>query len=327
MKLKRSVWVALVLLMVVAATLVYSSAYVVKEWDQVVVTEFGKPVGDPVTEPGLKFKKPFIQTATYFPKRILEWDGEKRDILTSDKETITVNTCARWKIVDPLLFYRSLRSISRGQGVLDEQIGSAAQKVIKAHPLMEVLRNEQRTLEYTTSELEEIEKQKKISIELGRTAVVEKIKEMAAQGLDTQYGIELIDVRIKQINYVSGVIEKIYLRMRSERKRIKDRYESEGKRRKEEIEGEIEREKAKLESEGYRLSKEITGKADADALKIYADAFQRDVEFYSFLKTLEAYEKTFGAQTHLVLSTDSEFYRYLKDYMKVQNDPQDAESR
>lgn len=293
----------------------YNSAFVVIEWEQVVVTQFGKPVGEPITEPGLHFKSPFVQEATYFEKRILEWDGEPRNVLTSDKETIMVNTCARWRIVDALQFYRSLRTISRGQGVLDEQIGSAVQKIIKTHPLMEVLRDGDRELKYTTPELEEIEKKKNIAVQIGRTAVVAKIEKMAAEGLRKQYGMELVDVQIKQLNYVPEVIAKIYLRMKSERKRIKDRYESEGKRRKEEIEGAIEREKAKLESEGYRISKEITGQADADALAIYANAYERDPEFYSFLKTLETYEKTVGETTHLILSTDNELYRYLKDSM------------
>lgn len=310
MKLLSAVIVAVLGLGGIAA---YNSAFVVNEWQQVVVTQFGKPVGEPITDPGLHFKRPFVQEATDFEKRILEWDGEPRNVLTSDKETIMVNTCARWKIVNALQFYKSLRTISRGQGVLDEQIGSAVQKIIKTHPLMEVLRDGQRELKYTTPELEEIEKKKNIRVRIGRTAVVAKIQQMASEGLRDQYGMELVDVQIKQINYVPEVITKIYLRMKSERKRIKDRYESEGKRRKEEIEGAVEREKAKLESEGYRISKEIIGRADAEALAIYANAYQRDPEFYSFLKTLETYEKTVGETTHLILSTDNELYRYLKD--------------
>ena len=298
-----------------AVVLLASSIYVVSEWEQVIVTEFGKPVGDPVTEPGLYFKIPFIQTATSFEKRILEWDGEARDILTSDKETIMVNTMARWKIVEPLKFYQKLKTIDHGQGVLDEKIGSAVQKVIKAHPLMEVLRNVQRELTYTTTELEEIETAKKISISIGRDGVVDKILKMAQAGLSEEFGMELVDVRIKQINYVEEVISKIYHRMRSERRRIKDRYEAEGTKRKEEIEGDVDHEKAKLESEGYRESKEIRGKADAKALRIYAEAYQQDPEFYSFLKTLETYEESLGKDTHLILSTDSEFFRYLKDFM------------
>lgn len=311
----RIVLIACLALVVAVIVIAYNSAYTVPEWSQVVITQFGKPVGDPVTEAGIHFKSPFVQTASYFPKRILEWDGEARDILTSDKETIMVNTCARWRIIDPLLFYVSLRTLDRGQGILDEQIGSAVQKVIKAHPLMEVLRNEQRKMGYTTPELEEIEKEKGVTIAVGRTGVVNKIWEMASEGLIKQYGIDLIDVRIRQINYVPAVIDRIYLRMKSERERIKDRYESEGKRRKEEIEGIIEREKAKLESEGYRLSKEITGQADADAIRIYAEAYQKDAEFYAFIKTLETYENTFGQNTHIVLTTGGEFYRYLKDFV------------
>ncbi len=299
-----------------ALVLLASSIYVVSEWEQVIVTEFGKPVGEPVTEPGLYFKTPFIQTATSFEKRILEWDGDSKEVLTGDKVAIMVNTTARWKIVEPLKFYKALRSIDKGQGVLDEKIGSAVQKVIKSYPLMEALRNTQRELEYTTVELKAIETAKNISISVGRDTIVGKILEMAREGLSEQYGIELVDVQIKQINYVEAVISKIYQRMRSERRRIKDRYEAEGTKRREEIEGGVDRDKAKLESEGYRESKEIRGKADATALRIYAEAYQQDPEFYSFIKTLETYEETLGKDTHLILSTDSEFFRYLKDFMR-----------
>lgn len=311
----------------------FNSAYIVAEWEQVVVTEFGKPV-ESVTSPGLHFKKPFIQKTTYFEKRILEWDGEDLDILTGDKETIRVNTFARWKIVNPLRFYESLRTVDRGQGLLDDRIDDAVQTIIKTHPLMEVLRDTGRELQYTTPELEEIERAKNISISIGRSQVVAKILKRATEGteeaegeqasggagrvlsLEEQYGIKLIDVRIKQINYVPKVIENIFNRMRSERKRIKERYEAEGTSRKEEIEGEVEREKARLESEGEMVAKQIRGRADAEALHIYADAYQRDPEFYSFLKTLETYEKTFGPKMNLILSTDSEFFKYLKEFKR-----------
>ena len=311
----------------------FNSAYIVTEWEQVVITEFGKAV-ESVTSPGLKFKKPFIQKATYFEKRILEWDGEDLDILTGDKETIRVNTFARWKIVNPLRFYESLRTVDRGQGLLDDRIDDAVQTIIKTHPLMEVLRDTGRELQYTTPELEEIERAKNISISIGRSQVVAKILRRATEGteeaeggqasggadrvlsLEEQYGIKLIDVRIKQINYVPKVIENIFNRMRSERKRIKERYEAEGTSRKEEIEGEVEREKARLESEGEMVAKQIRGRADAEALHIYADAYQRDPEFYSFLKTLETYEKTFGPKMNLILSTDSEFFKYLKEFKR-----------
>ena len=314
MRAMRVSAILVVVLLVIGIVALASSAYVVTELEQVVITQFGRPVGKPVTTPGLHFKAPFIQTVTTFEKRIIEWDGEPRDTLTSDKETITVNTTARWKIVDSLQFYRSLRTTNGGQGILDEQIGSAVQKVIKAHPLMEVLRNTQRVLQYTTPELEEIETEKAVTIQVGRDKVVAKIKTMASVGLKEQYGMELVDVQIKQINYPEKVRQKIFGRMRSERRRIKERYEAEGARRKEEIEGEVEREKARLESEGYRISKEIRGKADAVALEIYANAYEQDPEFYSFVKTLETYEESFGPDTHLILTTDSEFFRYLKDF-------------
>ena len=313
--MKRPAIIAVVIVVVGGFILLFNSAYTVAEWEQVVITQFGKPVGDPITEPGLHFKTPFVQKKTTFEKRIMEWDGRPSEILTSDKENLMVNTVARWKIVDPLRFYQTLRTHDRGMGVLGENIGNAVQQNIKTHALMEVLRSTQRELTYTTAELKKAEEEKNIVIEIGRTKVAAKIHEMAGAGLIEQYGIKLIDVRIRQIHYAEGVIQKIYDRMRSERRRIKDRYESEGTEGKLKIEGEVERDKAKLESEGYRESKQITGEADAKALKIYAEAYQKDPEFYSFIKTLETYEKTFGKDTHLILSTDSEFYRYLKDFM------------
>lgn len=293
-----------------------SAAYVVNEWDQVVITQFGEAVGKPITQPGLHFKTPFVQKAIYFEKRILEWDGETREVLTGDKKRIVVNTWARWRIVNPLKFYVSLETIRKGLGRLDERIESNVRKVIKTHSLMEVLRNTKRDLAYISAELEKSEKDRNISIEIGRDKITEEILAEASKDLMENLGIELIDIKIKHINYVPAVISTIYSRMRAERMRIKDRYESEGNMRREEIEGEIAREKARIEAEGYTVAKEIRGKADAKALKIYADAFGKDPEFYSFLKTLETYEKTFGRSTQLILSTDSEFFKYLKGYLK-----------
>lgn len=292
------------------------STYTVSEWEQVVITQFGEPMGKPITQPGLHFKKPFIQKAIYFEKRILEWDGETREVLTSDKKRIIVNTWARWRIVDPLRFYVSLETIRKGLGRLDEAIESNVRKVIKTHPLWEVLRNTKRDLAYISKELEKAEKDRGISIEIGRNKITEEIQQKASKELVENYGIELIDIKIKYINYVPQVISTIYSRMRAERIRIKDRYESEGRSRKEEIEGEIAREKARIESEGYRTAKEIRGQADAEALKIYAEAYSKDQEFYSFLKMLETYERTFNQDTQLILSTDSEFFKYLKGYLK-----------
>ena len=289
--------------------------YVLDVKSQAVVTQFGKPVRT-VTEPGLHVKIPFIQNVVYFEKRIIEWDGEPSDILTRDKENIGLNTWARWRIVDPLKFYTSLGSESRGQGVLDEVIESAVKNVVSAYPMHEIVRDTNRKLVYTTEELESAELQKKIRIDNGRSDLVNEIRMMADSGLTERYGLELVDVRIKRINYVLTVIPKIFDRMRSERMRISSRYESEGRREEAEILGQMKKELEGIESEGYKVAVETKGLADAEAIRIYAEAYKRAPEFYSFTKTLETYEKTINNKAHLILSTDSEYFRYLKDPKK-----------
>lgn len=290
-----------------------ASLYVVDVRVQAVVTQFGKPVRT-VSMPGLYAKTPFIQEIRYFDKRLLEWNGEASDILTRDKENIGVGTWARWKISDALKFYTSLGSEERGLRVLDEVIESAVKNVVSSHPLKEVLRNSNRKLEYTTQELEEAEDSKKVLIGLGRDKIVEEIRKMAARALEERYGIDLADVRIKYINYVEAVIPKIYDRMRSERIRIANKYESEGRREEAEILGAMKRELERIESEGYRTAEETRGKANAEALRIYAEAYQKAPEFYSFIKTLETYETTFNKQTHLILTTDGDYFKYLKSF-------------
>ncbi|MBF8277436.1 MAG: hypothetical protein HW390_2509 [Candidatus Brocadiaceae bacterium] len=310
--MKKTIIIILICVAVVLICL-KASLYVVDVRVQAVVTQFGKPVRT-VAVPGLYAKTPFIQEIRYFDKRLLEWDGEPSDILTRDKENIGVGTWARWKISDSLKFYTSLGSEERGQRVLDEVIESAVKNVVSAYPLKEVLRNTNRKLEYTTKELEEAEDAKKVLINLGRDKIVEEIRKMAARALQERYGIELVDVRIKYINYVEAVIPKIYDRMRSERIRIANKYESEGRREEAEILGSMKRELERIESEGYRTAEETKGMADAEALRIYAEAYQKAPEFYSFIKTLETYEATFNTQTHLILTTDGDYFKYLKSF-------------
>lgn len=292
-----------------------ASLYVVDIRLQAVITQFGKPIRT-ITEPGLYVKVPFVQEIRYFDKRLLEWSGVPSDILTRDKENIGVGTWARWKITDPLKFYTSLGTEARGQGVLDEVIESAVKNVVSAYTLKEVLRNTNRKLEYTTKELEEAEDIKKVLIKMGRDKIVEEIRKMATRALEGRYGIELVDVRIKYINYVEAVIPKIYDRMRSERIRIANKYESEGRKEEAEILGSMKRELERIESEGYRIAEEIKGQADAEAVKIYAEAYEKAPEFYSFTKTLETFESTFNKQTQLILTTDGDYFRYLKSFQK-----------
>ena len=314
MKPKAQLYIIIGIISVVALLILGSATlYVVDIKTQAVVTQFGRPV-KVVTEPGLNIKTPFIQKVKYFEKRIIEWDGEPSDILTRDKENIGINTWARWRIVEPLKFYTSLGMESRGQGVLDEVIESAVKNIISSYTLNEVLRDTNRKLEYTTKELEKAEIAKRVLIVHGRAKLVEEIKAMANSGLSERYGLELIDVRIKHINYVPTVIPKIFERMRSERIRIANKYESEGRREEAEILGQMQKELEKIESEGYKIAVNTRGEADAEAIRIYADAYKKAPEFYSFTKTLETYEKTINKNTRLYLSTDSDYYQYLKRY-------------
>ena len=314
MKEKAQAYITIAIIAVVAIIIIISSSfYVVDIKSQCVITQFGRPV-KVVQQPGLKMKTPFVQKTKYFEKRIIEWDGEPSDILTRDKENIGINTWARWKITDPLKFYTALGTESRGQGVLDEVIESAVKNIVSAYPLNEVLRNTKRKLEYTTVELEKAEMDKKVKVSNGRSSLVGEIKEMANNELSERYGMELVDVRIKHINYVPAVIPKIFDRMRSERIRIANKYESEGRRDEAEILGYMKKELEKIESEGYKIATETRGLADAEAIKIYADAYKNDPDFYSFTKTLETYEKTIDENTRLYLSTDSDYYKYINSF-------------
>ncbi len=314
MKQKAQAYITIVIIAVVAIIIIASSSfYVVDIKSQCVITQFGRPVKI-VQQPGLKIKTPFIQKAKFFEKRIIEWDGEPSDILTRDKENIGINTWARWKIVDPLKFYTSLGTEDRGQGVLDEVIGSAVKNIVSSYPLNEMLRNTNRKLEYTTVELEKAETDKNVHISSGRSSLVKEINKMADEGLSDRYGMELVDVRIKHINYIPAVIPKIFDRMRSERIRIANKYESEGRREEAEILGYMKKELEKIESEGYKIATETRGEADAEAVKIYADAYGKDPDFYSFAKTLETYEKTIDENTRLYLSTDSDYYKYINRF-------------
>lgn len=311
--MKKTVVIIVIIIVAIVVVCLKASLYVVDVRLQAVITQFGKPVKT-VTEPGLCVKTPFIQEVRYFDKRLLEWSGEPSDILTRDKENIGVGTWARWKIAESLKFYTSLGTEDRGMRVLDEVIESAVKNVVSAYTLKEVLRNTNRKLEYTTKELEEAEDIKKVLITMGRDKIGEEIRKMASRALEGRYGIELVDVRIKYINYVEAVIHKIYDRMRSERIRIANKYESEGRKEEAEILGSMKRELERIESEGYRTAEEIKGQADAEAVKIYAEAYEKAPEFYSFTKTLQTYESTFDKQTHLILTTDGDYFRYLKSF-------------
>lgn len=303
-----------VAIIIVALLFLSGALYTIDETKQVVITQFGEPIGDPITEAGLHVKIPFIQQANSFDKRILEWDGNPTQIPTKDKKYIWVDTTARWKIVNALKFLQSVGNETGAQARLDDIIDSATRNYITSHNLVEAVRNTNRIIDETrerkdasldqvSGELEEIN--------FGRVSLTRGILKEASK-IVSQYGIALIDVRIKRINYVSEVQKKVFERMISERKRAAEQYRSEGQGKKAGIEGKMEKELNRIRSEAYKIAEEIKGKADAEAIKIYADAYNRDPEFYSFLKTLDTYKKTVDPTTTAIFSTDSEYFTYLK---------------
>jgi len=290
--------------------------YIVDETQQVIITQFGQPIGDPIKDAGLRIKLPFIQVANYFDKRLLPWDGDPNQIPTKDKKYIFVDTTARWKIIDPLKFMQSVRSEMEAHARLDDIIDAATRDYVTSHNLVEAVRNSNRLLEASAeagmAEGEDIMTTEAVeSIEVGREALSRGILKQASR-IIPQYGIELVDVRIKRINYVEDVRLKVYERMISERKRAAEQYRSEGQGKKAEIEGQMAKELQEIQSLAKKEALTLIGEADAKATTIYAQAYNQDPEFYSFLKTLESYRNTTNPSTTIVLTTDSDYYRYLQ---------------
>ena len=300
---------------VILAVVLFSSAYVVDETEQVVITQLGKVKGSPKTKPGLKFKIPMIQTANYFPKNLQQWDGDPGQIPTLEKTYIWVDTFARWKIVDPIKFLQTVKDLTSAKGRLDDIIDPAVRNLITSYRLIETVRNSNRELDTFEIGREDEAKNERpmFNVTTGRGKITQKILEQARPKLSS-FGIELVDVKIKRINYVEQVRESVYGRMIAERKQIAEKFRSEGKGESRKILGEKERVLKEITSEAYRKAQEIKGKADAEATKIFAEAFGADPEFYSFVKTLEIYSESMDKSSSLVLSTDSEFLKYLKGY-------------
>jgi len=275
-----------------------------------VITQFGDPKGDPVTTPGLHFKLPFIRTANYFDKRFLEWDGDPNEVPTRDKRFIHVDTYARWRITDPLLYFQRLRSEQGAQSRLDDILDGETRNVIAKHDLIEVVRSSNR--DFTVSEEigGETTRTSESTIEFGREQLALEVL-LAAQTRTEDLGIEILDFQFKRLNYVEAVRQEVYARMVSERQRIAEQFRSEGGGESARINGERERELKEITSEAYRQAQEIKGRADAEAADIYADAYDRDAEFYRFLKTMEVLKETLDSTTVLVLSTDDDLLRYL----------------
>ncbi len=306
----------LTMVVVILVIVLNSAMYVVPMPYHAIITQFGRVITTH-TEPGLYFKIPIIQSVELYDSRLRKWDGEPSDLLTMDKENIEVNTWARWRIIDVQRFYEAIRTETSAQGILDGAIESSVKNVISGQPLMEVLRNTTRRLIYSAEELEEAEAAKGIEARLGREQIVEMILTMARGKVEEEYGFEVRGIGIKHFNYVRAVIPKIYERMRSERERIAERYKSEGREREATILGEMQKELETIESKGTREATITRGQADAEVLKIYADAFGKDPEFYFFLRSLELLPKVLGSETRIVLGTeDSDLFRMLRSYKK-----------
>lgn len=305
MKQLRLLLVAAVALLVVAA--LGGAFFVVNEAQQVIITQFGKPVGDPIFTPGLKVKMPFIQKANYFEKRFLEWDGEPNEVPTKDKRFIYVDTYARWRITDPLLFFQRLRDERGAQSRLDDILDGEVRNTIAKHDLIEVVRSTNREFEVSSAVPGEGTRQ----ITAGR-AVLEKEVLTNASARTAVLGLEILDFQFKRTNYAEKDRPKVYERMISERQRIAEEYRSEGAGEAARILGDMDRDLKEITSGAYREAQEIKGKADAAAADIYAAAYNRDPDFYRFLKTMEVYTTTMDKNTILMLSTDGEFLKYLE---------------
>ena len=303
----------IIIIAVIACLLVFTSAYVVDETEQVVITQFGKVMGGTKQAPGLYFKMPFIQQANYFPKNLLHWDGEPGQIPTLDKTYIWVDTFARWKIVDPIKYFQTVGNLISAQGRLDDIIGPAVRNFISSYKLIETVRTTNRELDTFEIGLEDVKKRSVSVIKTGRQKITEGILKQAKPKLE-KFGIELVDVKIKRINYVEQVRRTVYSRMIAERNQIAEKFRSEGQGEARKILGEKERDLKLITSQAYKVAQEIKGKADAEATKLYAKAYGLDPEFYSFVKTLDVYGQALDKNSSLVLSTDSEFFKYLKGY-------------
>ena len=302
---------ALIIVIAVLLFVLYHSVYVVDETNQVILTQFGKVIGEAKSSPGLQFKIPFIQKPNFFPKNLLEWDGTPGEIPTQDKTYIWVDTFARWKIVDPLRFFKTVYNENGAQSRLDDILDSEVRNKITSHSLIETVRKSNRALD--TFEVEDLGDEARVigQISLGRQKIVNGIMENATPKL-ADFGIELVDLKIKRLNYTEQVQKSVYTRMIAERKQIAEKFRSEGQVEARKIEGKQEKEVKRITSEAYKTAQEVMGKADAEATQIYAEAYNKDVELYSFLKSMDVYKKTLGKDTTLVLSTDSDFLKYLK---------------
>ncbi len=288
--------------------------YIVDETEQAIITQFGDPVGGAVAEPGMKFKIPLVQKVHFFDKRYLEWDGDRNQVPTKDKKFIFVDTYARWQITNPLQFFKRLRDERGAQSRLDDILDGETRNLIASHDLVEVVRSTNRDPE-SGSTVTEIVEDSLADIVVGRDSIQTAIQQLANQRAE-DLGIDILDFRFKRINYVEDVRQTVYDRMISERNRIADKFRSEGQGEAARINGEKDRELKSIQSEAFRKAEEIRGEADARATAIYAEAYNQSTDarqLYEFVRTMESYGKVFDNQTSIILSTDSDFYKFLND--------------
>jgi membrane protease subunit HflC len=299
------------ILLAVVLLLLVSAVYTVSETEQVILTQFGRPVGGVVATPGLHAKVPFIQDVHRFEKRWLEFDGDANEIPTRDKKYVWVDTYARWRIVDPLRFYQAVRDERGGHSRLDDIVDGETRNAVASFDLIEIVRSSNREFQ-VTEELAGIGSAEAMArVTTGRSKIASVILEKAAR-ITPEFGIELVDVRFKRISYVDSVQQKVFERMVSERKRIAERSRSEGQGRAAEIRGQKERDMLAASSAGYKSAQELKGASDAEATAIYAKAYGKDPALYEFLKSMETLNETLDEKAWLILSTDSELLKYLK---------------
>lgn len=303
--------ILLIILVIIAIVAVNGSTFIVQEQDQVVITQFGKPIGKAVTSPGVYFKLPFIQEANYFEKRYMEWNGDPNQVPTKDKKFIFVSTYARWQITDPLQFFKRLTNERSAQSRIDDILDGDTRNFIANNNIEEAVRTSNRV---PVSSDVDVVGDSLVPISVGR----DKIQQMILKSANKQtaeLGIKILDFRFKRINYVQEVQNQVYERMKSERFRIADKFRSEGQGEASRINGEKERELKNIQSLAFKQAEIIKGKADATSAAIYARAYNKSSQsksLYGFLKSMETFEKTFDGRTSVFISTDSELYQYLK---------------
>jgi len=304
----------------IAAVLVAASTYTIDEVEQAVIVQFGAPVGDPVTQPGLHFKLPFIQEVRRFDRRLLSWDGDPNQIPTRGEQFISVDTTARWRIADPLVFMQRVQNERGAQLRLNDILDSVVRDFISASDLVEIVRS--KDWKISEEDLERVqvagEEDEEILLQEVKTGRQELMREVLtqAQSQMPEYGIELVDIRIKRVGYVESVQQRVFERMIAERQRMAEQFRSEGQGRAAEIDGQTQKQLAQIQSEARREAEVIRGRADAEATRIYSEAFGADPEFYAFFRTLESYDESLGEDVTFVIGGNSDYFRYLRSIAK-----------